>query len=165
MTDNRPRSLLERLTGTTPAVDDGLVELPDDAPKGTKAAHLLMGQQLAELRNLQQSLTSFAARLQGFLQNDLLATELIALDANGQAFRSFRAQAGAVVIRNLSAANAMTITQGNPGGAPTTGRGTWKIPANTKDTIAINSAQFTVYGTAGDLFNMQAFTRGLTPIT
>jgi hypothetical protein len=161
-------TLFERLAGVAPTIDPpadaGLAELPDDAPKGTNAARILAGQQLHELRTLQQTMTELAARLQGFLTNNVLAWGVFTLDGSGQSFQQFKAECGAVTIRNLGA-NAMTVMQGNPTSAATSGRGVWIVPGNTKDTVPINTAEFTIYGTAADKFDLCAYTRGITPGT
>lgn len=130
------------------------------------ADRLLTAQILDELRHYMQTMTAAAARLEGRIVNDVLTCELCTFDAAATPiFRNFHAAIGAVQVRNLSGANTLVVTsQGPQGGAPSGGVGVWKVPPSTKEMINLASRQMTIYGTAGDQVEFQAFTKGAEPV-
>lgn len=159
-------SMLDRIMGTKPEdpAQHGLPAIPEGAPRGREARGLLAAEQLEQLRILSQQMTSMAAQLQGFLTNGVLAVETVAIDASATpTHRQFKAEIGAITLRNLGAV-AMTVFAGGPSSfAPTSGRGIWVVPPAERETIAISGTQFTVYGAAGDRFCFAAFTLEARP--
>jgi hypothetical protein len=158
-------TLWDTIAGVAPE-EHGLPELPHDAPKGREAARLLQAQLLEQFTILSQQSSKIAAQLQGFLQNDVLATGTFTFDSVATpAALQFKATIGLLVVRNLSGANVLSVVPGGPGaGAQTSGRGLWRVPANTRDPIAVNDNEATIYGTAGDSFCYQAFSAGPLPV-
>lgn len=157
-------SFFDVITGVKPAPPDGLPELPEEAPRGRRAAELLAAEQLQQLRIMHQSMTDLAAQLQGFLTNGLLAVETFQFDASATPMhRQFKAAIGAVDVRNLGS-TAITVFEGGPAaGAPVTGRGVWVVPPGVRETIPINGTQFCVYGAAGDRLSYAAYTYEARP--
>jgi hypothetical protein len=131
-----------------------------------EAERLLTAELVDELRHFMQTMTEGAARLAGRIVNDVLQCELVVFDAAATpVFRTFHVAIGAVEVRNLSAANTITVTsQGPAGAAPTSGVGIWKVPPSTKETINLASRQVTIYGAAGDQVEFQAFTKAASPV-
>jgi hypothetical protein len=154
-------TITDRMIGRTPTEVDGL---PERATRGRAAERILAAEELAELRRWVQTQTEAMERLTGRVVNHVLETGLFQIPASGDLFVTFawHMAAGIVQIRNLSAANTMTVTSDAPqtGGASTTGHGVWRVPAASKDIVPVASHRITVYGTAGDLFNLAALSSG-----
>lgn len=161
-------SLWDSLMGVEPEQGDGLPDLPADRPTGREARNLLAAQQLEDWRNLTQEMTAVTSRLQGFLSDQLLRVETVLFASNNSAVeqRGFRAECGAVVVRNLSPANPLIVTIGGSSGStpPTSGVGVAIVLPTMKETIAVGNTQFTLWGTAGDKCWYQAFARGVLPV-
>jgi hypothetical protein len=167
MVDKRG-TLLERLTGATPAsTDRGVVELPADAPRGREARDLLAAETLEAARIAAQQSTELAARLQGFLSDGLLGIGTNIFDAAATPVSlQFKAEIGTLIVRNLSSTNTVFVTVGGASAAaPLSGRGVWRIPPGVRESVAIGNTQATLYGVAGDVVEWQAFTAGPRPVT
>lgn len=119
----------------------------------------LLAEMLAELRALRATQTDLAAQVRGGILNSVLLSELITIDATGEATRSFNVAAGSIVCVNLSLTTDITLTSSGPQAtAPIAGPGVQLISAGTFLTMPLGSRQFTVYGTPGDKVNVQVFT-------
>lgn len=163
----RNGTLIERLTGATPAAPDkGLPELPPDAPRGREAERLLAAETLEAARIAAQQSTALSARLQGMLTNDVLGMGTWIFDATGAPMPlQFKAAIGALVVRNLSAANTISVVVGGASAsAPTSGRGVWRIPPGIREPVPIGNTEATVYGVAGEAISWAAYTAAVRPV-
>lgn len=159
-------SLWDTIAGVDPAVDHGLPELPRDAPKGREAERILAAQQLEQFTILAQQSTKIAAQLQGLLTNDVLGWGTWIFDASASPMPlQFKTAIGALVVRNLSAANTVSVVSGGQSGAAQmSGRGVWLVPPGVRDVVPITDHQATLYGTAADKLCWQAFAVGALPV-
>lgn len=142
---------------------------PDDNPRvSPRAAERALQLELFdEFRTYMQTMTAAAARLAGRVVNEVLAVKLATIPAGPNppvVSDNFHVAAGSIYVRNLGT-HPMTVHANGPGdAAPTGGVGVWIVPANTADTIAIASRQVSIYGTAGDQVEYQAFTGAVDPV-
>ncbi len=119
----------------------------------------LLGAMVAELRAMRATQTDLMAHIRGGIANGVLLSELITLDANGQATRTFNVSAGSIVCVNLSESTDIILASSSAQAtAPQAGPGVQKISAGTFLTVPLASSSFTVYGTAGEQVNVQVFT-------
>jgi hypothetical protein len=135
---------------------------PGDTVNPRQAERILAGQLLAAQRELNDTTTQRAARLQSQVVNGVLEAGTWALDSTGQLTRTYHAAIGSIVITNLTGAT-LIVASASPGpSAPATGDGVHQIPANLVMTLPIASRQLTIYGTAAALVGLQVWT-GLQP--
>ncbi len=94
----------------------------------------------------------------------VLGTEVIALDASGQAARQFRVPFAAVAVLSESAA-ALIVTSSTPGpGAPGPGPGAGRIPPRCYVVHNLAGYSWTIYGgAANDLVTVTTFGQAQTP--
>lgn len=139
-------------------------DLPESTPRGARAANILATEQLAELRAMTQTLTSIAARLAGNVYNETLKTATDVFDSTGMIQLQFHIAAGSIRLRNLSAANTVTVSAAGPlAVTPASGVGVWRVPPAMADTIGVATRQITLYGTAGDYVSYSVYTTGNAP--
>ena len=105
--------------------------------------------------------------LRNVVENNVIAVESKKFPATPVIERNWQQRFAAVRVRNLSAANPITVTNGptETGGINTgmDGSGRWIIPANTSETINFAGETLTIYGTAGDFVCYQVFSRPQAP--
>lgn len=104
-----------------------------------------------------------AERLASGVVNNVLQVGTFTLDTTGQFNLSWQTTCGCVEIFNHSAANLMTVVAGASGIAPVGGAGVSRIPFGIRRVVNINAHGITVFGTAGDVFGLQAWTTGYKP--
>lgn len=150
------------ILGTKPAPDDGL---PPGAPRGRDAERILAGELLSEFRAMKQTMTEFAERLAGRLVNHVLLVKTVTFDAAGNPIPlSWGSAAGSIEIQ--TGANPVWVQSGTAGSsAPTGGVGVYKVPGNTKTTVAVAAYEVTLWGTAADTISVQVFTSAITPVS
>lgn len=135
-----------------------------DRPSSREIRQQLDLENLAAWNEYMLHMTEFAERFQGWLTNHVLLVETIVFTTDAFVFRAVHTPIGALQVRNLSAANTITVVSGQASSsAPTSGVGVYRIPPATKEVVAIGGTQFTVYGTAVDAISLQAFSAGPTP--
>lgn len=134
-------------------------------PRGREAERLIVAEAIQALRHAAQTMTEFAARLQGQVVNNVLESGTRILDASGTYTTEWQAAGGCVYVRNLGT-HPMTVTSRpvEPGGtAPSSGTGIWILPAGAADTVPLASRTMTVYGTTGDQVGVQVYTTSPAP--
>jgi hypothetical protein len=154
---------LDRILGTGrtgPAdIDD---QLPRRVP-GREAQRLLAAESVELLRALAQRMTEFTALLQGQVINNVLEVATVVVPATGDALvqKQYQAAVGSVEVNNTST-HTVTVVSGSNSGAtpPTSGTGVYQVAAGATRLVNIGAREFTLYGTAGDTFGIQVFTRG-----
>lgn len=131
-----------------------------ETQEGISAALAAMSQ---DLRNLGIGLTG----LRNVVENNVIAQETRKFPVGGVIERNWQQRFAAVNVRNLSAANPVTVSNmpTETGGVNTgmEGSGKWIVPAGQKDTINMAGETLTLYGTAGDFVCIQVFTRPRNP--
>lgn len=142
------------------AVDPGGV--PAKLPRGREAERLVFAEMYSDLQALHKSTTEFMERFQGRLVNHVLMVATKTFPASGWISENFAAPIGTVRMRNLNAANNITVSSSSPQEtAPVTGVGVYVIPGTKDDTVSIGGTVVTFYGTVGDRVSYQIFTTGL----
>lgn len=132
---------------------------------GRETANVLAAEQLAELRHIAQTFTSFAARLEGRLVNDVLEVATRTIPTAGYIALSYGAAAGAVNVSNPGA-NTVTVSASGPAEArPTQGIGVYVVPGANSRTVPVASRQITLWGTAGDTVSYIAYAAAPLPVT
>ena len=116
-----------------------------------------------QLSYANQHTSVIAERLSTGVINNVLQVGTYTLDTSGQFNISWQTTCGCVEIYNHSAANLMTIVAGASGIASIGGAGTSRIPFGVRRVVNINAHGITVFGTAGDVFGLQAWTTGYKP--
>jgi hypothetical protein len=125
--------------------------------------HALLAELLAEFRAAQANSTEAFARFRSSITNDVLDSGLYVLDSNGLATASYQTPYGSLWVLNLGGTD-MVVASSPPGSAaPTKGRGIHIVPAHSGELINIAGTAWTIYGTAGDPADVQAFTRAWPP--
>jgi hypothetical protein len=113
---------------------------------------------LQEIRALREMSTHLMARHTGGIVNGVLAVETFLIPVQGATSRSYGTPIGSVVVfnpggRQLTVHNA--ALQSSP---PTVGTGVTLVPPGASVAVPVASPVFTVYGGAGDVVSIQAFT-------
>lgn len=138
-------------------------------PRGRRAMDIYAAEVLAQLRNLNQTMTEQAARVAGRMVNNVIhvATYLFVADAAGatpSVTIDCRVAAGSIDVVNLAAANVVTVAAGPPMAyAPPSGIGVGVVLGASHRTLAIGGRQITLYGTAGDRVSVQVFATAIEP--
>lgn len=116
--------------------------------------------QLAELSARLQSQTETVERLVAGITNHVLYAGTILIPAEGYFLLNFGATIGAVELWNPTA-NLATIVSGMPTDrVATNGPGVHRVNAGTFRSVNVGARFVTVYGTAGDLYGVHAWTTG-----
>lgn len=138
---------------------------PGRRPTGRQAERILAAELLDAFRNLAQTQTEFAERLQGRLVNHVLEVGTQKFNAAGDPISlAWHAAAGCIQVDNFSVAGVVTVVAAGPSSsAPDVGTGVYKVPAGRSRTVAVASRQVTLWGTPGDVVSYQAFTRAPDP--
>jgi hypothetical protein len=110
-----------------------------------------------------QHVSEISERLASGVVNHVLQAGTWQLDTTGQYSVSWGATCGCVDIYNFSADTTMVIVPNQSGIVPTAGVGVHRIPFGVRRTVNINARSITVFGKAGDLAGIQAFTTGWKP--
>ncbi len=132
-------------------------------PSTRSMEQALLAELLAEFRAAQAHSTQLFARFRSSITNDVLDSGAYILDANGLATTSYQTPYGSLFVVNLGVGD-MTVTGSPPAmGAPSNGRGVTVVPAHSAMLINLAGTAWTIYGTAGDLVDVQAFTRPWPP--
>jgi hypothetical protein len=123
----------------------------------------LLAEMLAEVRAERSNSTETFAQLRSSITNDVLDSGAYVLDGNGLVTQAYQTPYGSLFLANLGAGD-MTVTSAPPAtGAPTRGRGVHIVPAHSAALLNLAGTAWTIYGTAGDLADVQAFTRPWPP--
>lgn len=133
-----------------------------------ETSNVLWAEMLSELRTIAQTFTSFAARLQGRLVNDVLEVRTVAIPTAGYVALDYHAAAGAITVSNPGA-NTVTVVAAGPspdGVAPATGTGIYKVPgsAAAARTVPVGSRQITIYGTTADVVSFVVWAAAPIPV-
>jgi hypothetical protein len=124
----------------------------------------LLAEILAELRSERSNSTEAFARFRSSITNDVLDSGAYLLDVNGLATANYQTPYGALFVVNLGAGD-MTVTSAPPAtSVPTRGRGVHIVPARSAALLNLAGTAWTIYGTTGDLADVQAFTRPWPPM-
>jgi len=104
------------------------------------------------------SFTETAERLATGVVNNVLEVRTVTLDANGTASFSWGSTCGAIEVCNHTSAEPVYVSASTNSGSPTPSMprvdpGTWRY-------INVASRNVTIYGEAGAIVGIQAFTRG-----
>lgn len=119
---------------------------------------------LAELRYLRTTHTESVQMLRSGTKNDVLLTEMVQLDASGQAQRSFPTPMGSVCASNHSATTALIVTTYSAGGAPpSNGVGMYRVPKNTAAVVNLVGHVLTLFGEANGIVSVQVFAKAQPP--
>lgn len=133
------------------------------APTGRELANLLAAEQLQALRSQQELSTQLIAHLRGGSINNVLLTELVKLDTNGQATFSFNVPTGSVFCQNHTGAD-ITIAGAPPqGSAPGQGVALNRVAAGGWAVVSLASRDLTLYGTANGYVSVQVFSKPQPP--
>jgi hypothetical protein len=125
-----------------------------------QAERELLGEMLAELRQLRETTTELAARERGGVVNGVLDVRVHVFDASGLLALGYQVGIGSLLLGNLSTTATVTVQAGTQSGdsAPTSGRGVQVVPAASWLAVPIGSHAVTLYGTAGETIDLQVFT-------
>lgn len=124
-----------------------------------QASREVLNQMLAELQRLNATETEMMARLHGGeILNNVLEVATYTFPAGGAWSKDYPAAIGSILVTNGTAQPITYAAGGAFGGAPTVGSGVQIIPANSWLAIPVGGTTFTLYGTAGGTFGLQAFT-------
>jgi len=151
--------------GTLPggyAAGDGL---PAGVPRGRAARDLIAAETLQELRHAYETNTALVARIAGQIINDTLEVATYVIPATGVVSNQYKVAAGCIEVENFSNANQMIVVAraDATGSPPSQGTGMRPIAKGTCRVVALNSHAWSIYGTAGDVVSVQAFTAGAAP--
>lgn len=134
-------------------------------PTARELERALGAELLAELRASTQRMTEFAELLAGQAVNHTLEVWSGVFPADGIISRDYSVAAGAIRVRNRSAANTVTVSSAGPQSSTPTGLGTAVVPIGAVETVPLASRQVTLYGTAGEAVSLQVFTSAVRPVT
>lgn len=110
-----------------------------------------------------QHLSEISEKLSSGVVNHVLLAGTFILDSAGQFSTSWGATCGCVDLFNFSTDTTMVLVPNSSGLVPTSGPGVHRFPFGTRRPVNINARSITVFGKAGDLFGIQAFTTGFQP--
>jgi hypothetical protein len=96
-------------------------------------------------------------------QNDVLAQMTQTIPAVGVLNRSWKQQAQAVTISNFGAGTLTVTTQGSQSQAPGVGSGVAIVPPGVERTLQLRGNQVSIYGLAGTVVGIVAFSRPRPP--
>ncbi len=100
-----------------------------------------------------------AERLATGVTNSVLEVSTVTMPTEGYIQRAYQTTCGAIEIHN-SGANRVTVVNSTAGTRPTQGIGVSHVEPGTGRTVNVNSRVVTIWGTAGDLVGIQAFSVG-----
>lgn len=94
---------------------------------------------------------------------DVLQAETVVINARGQWTRSYPREFRAVAVTNLGA-HTLTVVGGPPDtGPPVAGTGVVLVPSHTARVARVRATSLTIYGTAGDTFDVTVLSRPAPP--
>jgi hypothetical protein len=117
---------------------------------------------LQQLSYITTHTSATAEQLATGVTNHVLEVASAVLDTSGAKGCSWQATCGAIAVFNTGDYPVL-VASGMPGVAPVQGPGMSSIGANEWRIVNINSRYLTLYGTAGQRVDYQAFTTGLPP--
>jgi len=132
-----------------------------------KDAEVVLAQELlAEIRLMRETNSEVAAHFRSGVLNEVLAVRMVVLDADGTASLEFRSMVGSVVVANHNAAGNITVSS-SPKAASVgnQGSGQFLIRPGVAASVPIGSHTVTLYGTAGNVVSVQAFTSRVPPFS
>lgn len=119
--------------------------------------------ELADAVHAIRTMTEEIGKLRSQVVNDVLTSELLTLDATGQASREFRVPFGSVTVANPNGSEVILQGGGAQGSPPGGGNGVHAIPSGTQRTINLSHHVLTLYGTPGARISLEAFTKAQPP--
>lgn len=119
--------------------------------------------ELADAVHAMRTMTEEIGKLRSQVVNDVLTSELLTLDATGQASREFRVSCGSAAVANHSGHPIVLHGGGPQGAAPGAGRGVHQIPAGVERVVNVAHHVLTLYGEPGALVSLEVFTRPQPP--
>jgi len=135
-------------------------DLPRDAPRGKAAERILAAEILQELRGHTRVLTEYSEKIAHGAINHVLEVGTRTLPDDGYYSRTWRVSTGSIEVRNLGQGE-MTVVSSSPGSsAPVDGVGVYIVPAGSCALVNLASPDVTIWGTAGERFSYQVYTRG-----
>jgi len=121
---------------------------------------------LEELRLIRETTSSAAARLNSGVVNDVLAVRMVTLDADGVYSTDFRTMVGSVAVFNHNAAGNIIVSSGPKASSiGAQGSGQALIRPGIAAVVPIGSHTVTLYGTAGNIVTLHAFTSRVPPFS
>jgi hypothetical protein len=151
---------MNKILGTLGLPVDCEDGLPPDAPRGKVAERILAAELLEVLRNIERTMTETFEKFRKGVINHTLEVGTRTLPTSGCYSRTFTIPAGSIEVRNLGADDMTVISASAGSSAPVDGIGVYVVPAGSSALINLASHDLTIWGTAGDRFSYQVFTRG-----
>ena len=131
--------------------------------RGTQELNALIDGLLQQMSYSNQHMSVIAERLSSGVANNVLQAGTFIIDTTGQYSVSWGTTCGCVDLYNFSADTAMVLVPNQSGLVPTAGVGVHRFPFGVRRTVNVFARSITVFGKAGDLFGLQAFTTGFLP--
>jgi hypothetical protein len=148
------------MLGIAPSEADETSDLPHGAPRGRAAERILAAELLQEIRRLGVTMTEYSERIAAGVVNHVLEVGTRPIGTDGYHTRAYKVPVGSIEVRNLGQHD-MRVVNSAPGpSAPDYGIGVYVVPPGCTVLVNIASHNHTVWGTAGDIYCYQAFTRG-----
>ena len=124
------------------------------------ASDELLVAMVSELRHLYLTQSDKLEMLAGNMKNHVLLSLTMPMPSDAyKTFGQLAVPAGTVIVFNYSATNTMTLQVGSGGGSnPGQGVGIWPVKPARWLAVPCAAHEFTVYGTVGDTFGVQALT-------